>query len=386
MLPPMAAPSRREFLSLVARAGAGAAFLANLPPWVRQAQAATRTPTMIERNAYPEHWETTVAALDGAANTPNERFFVRSHFGAPTIDEADWRLEVTGLVRTPLSLTLAELRAMTPSTQACVLECAGNGRGLFRLPNTAGTQWQRGAVGNAAWTGASLAALLARAGVAPEARHVWFECADAAPLETVPRFARSIPIEKAMADVLLAHTMNGALLPRLHGAPVRAIVPGWFGMASAKWVTRIRVEAAPSDNYFIARGYRYVAPGGDPATSPPIETLRIKSLITAPLAGARVRAGVLAVRGFAWAGLEGVDRVEVSADGGVTWQAASLGPAPGPAAWRAFAATVTLPPGDATLMARATDGFGNAQPLEAPPNAGGYGNNSVHQVVVHALA
>jgi len=390
MLRRMTAPSRRDFLALVARAGAGAALIASLPPWARAARAAqaasSHAPTLIERNAYPEHWETTVGALDGSTNTPRERFFVRSHFGAPTIDANDWRLEVTGLVRTPLSLTLAELRAMEPAAQSCVIECAGNGRGLFHLPNTAGTQWQRGAVGNAAWAGTSLAGVLARAGVAPEAKHVWFECADAAPLETVPRFARSIPIEKATADVLLAHSMNGAPLPRLHGAPLRAIVPGWFGMASAKWVTRIRVEAEPSDNYFMVRGYRYVPPGGDPATSPPVETLRIKSLITSPLAGALVRAGRLDVRGFAWSGHEGVDRVQVSADGGTSWEIATLDPSAGPGAWRGFHAAVQVQPGKATLMARATDGAGQAQPLEAPLNVGGYGNNSIHAVAVRAIA
>jgi DMSO/TMAO reductase YedYZ molybdopterin-dependent catalytic subunit len=227
-----------------------------------------------------------------------------------------------------------------------------------------------------------------------EARHVWFEAADAAPLPGVPGFVRSIPLEKAMHDVLLADRMNGEALPALHGGPVRAIVPGWYGMASTKWVTRVRIEAWPSDNHFMAKGYRYVAPGGDPALSPPVEELRVKSLITRPLDGARMKLAKpvkppykLQVRGLAWAGPSGVRMVEVSADGGQSWRFAGFMGENEPGAWRMWATEIEVtPPMRVTLMARATDGAGVQQPLEPETNAGGYGNNAIHKVTVHVRA
>ncbi len=376
---------RREFLESVARGAAATAVLGSRPAWARRALAAP--PGMIERADWPEHWETSLASLGRSWNTSNERFFVRSHFPAPSIDPATWRLEVTGLVRKPFSLGLDELRAMPGRYVAHTLECAGNGRGLLPLPNTSGTQWGRGAVGNARWTGVPLATLLARAEVAPEAKHVWLEAADHAPFPTVPPFLRSIPADKAMADTLIAHGMNGVPLPALHGAPVRAIVPGWFGMASAKWLTRVRVEAAPSDNHFMAKGYRYTYPGEDPAQAPPVQELRVKSIITRPLDGIRVAPGILRVEGFAWSGPAGVARVEISTDGRATWRPAILVGERSPFAWRAWQADVSaMKPGTMTVMARATDSSGETQPIEARVNAGGYGNNSIHRVTFRVVA
>src|SRR5258705_7680797 len=202
--------SRRRLLAAIAGAGPGAVALASLPPWVVSALAAGE-PGVIVRNDWPEHWETTLAALGESRLTPNDVFFVRSHFTLPDIDVAAWRLEVDGLVQTPFKLSLAEVRAMPAVEADITLECAGNGRGLYQLPSTSGTQWGRGAVGTARWRGVRLRALLERAGVPPEAPHVWFEAADAATLPQVPHFVRSIPLEVALDDdVLLAHTMNGA--------------------------------------------------------------------------------------------------------------------------------------------------------------------------------
>ena len=199
----------------------------------------------------------------------------------------------------------------------------------------------------------------------------------------MPPFLRSVPLDVANGRVLLALSMNGAPLPARHGAPLRAVVPGWYGMASAKWVTKIRLEATPSDNHFMARGYRYVAPGGDPLKSPAVETIRVKSLITSPREGDRIRPPTVAVAGFAWSGAGGVARVEVSADQGRTWHEAKLAAAAGPFAWRRFTAALTPPArGEVTLWARATDGTGATQPLTAEINGAGYGNNAVHAVRV----
>ena len=373
---------RRDFLAAVARASAASAAVATLPAWARSAAAAASgPPELIERNEYPEHWETTVAGLDRAWLTSNERFFVRSHFSAPPKDPATWRLEVTGLVERPLSLSLDDLRAIGAVERVHTLECAGNGRGRYQLPRTSGTQWDLGAVGTARWGGVRLATLLTRAGVKPEAKHVWFEAADRGLLPTVPPFLRSIPLAKATADVMIADRMNGAPLPSLHGGPLRAVVPGWFGMAWAKWVTRVRVEATPSDNHFMVKGYRYTYPGEDAAQAPPVEEMRIKSLITRPVEGARVAVGRVIVQGFAWAGAPGVRVVEISTDNGRSWRPAGFMGEKADFAWRQWATEVEAKaPGRITVLARATDGAGEAQPLAARANASGYANNAIHRV------
>ena len=385
--------ARREFLAALARLGAGSAALASLPVWAREALAAAApqpAAEMIIRNEWPEHWETALQVLDDAWLTSNDRFFVRSHFPVPAIDPAAWRLEVAGLVRTPLTFSLDEFGGLSKVDAVHVLECAGNGRGLMKLPNTAGTQWGRGAVGNARWRGVPLSDLLRRAEPAPEAAHVWFEAADEAPLPGVPRFVRSIPIEKALDDVLLADRMNGEALPVLHGGPVRAIAPGWYGMASTKWVTRVRIEAEPSDNHFMVRGYRYVAPGGDPLASPPVAEMRVKSVITRPLEGSKVSLPPakppkkLQVRGAAWAGPAGLRLVEVSIDRGETWRPAGFMGENSPGSWRLWATEIDVkPPARVTILARATDQSGNVQPMEPEINGGGYGNNAIHKVSVN---
>jgi DMSO/TMAO reductase YedYZ molybdopterin-dependent catalytic subunit len=364
----------------------GAAALSHVPSWAPWALAAGPT-GLIERNDFPEHWETTIAALDGKIITPNELFFVRSHFTVPKLDPAAHRVEIAGLVDTPATLTIAEIGALPRTERQCVLECAGNGRGLMKLPSTSGTQWEYGAVGNASWGGILLSTVLRKAGVQSEAKHVWFEAADRSPRSATPPFLRSLPIEKAMDDVILCDTMNGVSLPLLHGGPLRLIVPGWYGMASTKWVTKIRLEAEPSTNHFMNPGYRWVEPGADPALALPVETIRVKSLITAPLAGAKLPPGKVRTDGFAWAGPTGIKLVEVSADAGKNWQPAGFVGEYKEHAWRRWATEVTLEKaGRYTLMARATDNAGNVQPLEPWVNVAGYGNNAIHRVTVNVRA
>ena len=385
---------RRAFLSALARAGLGSAALATLPHWARAALAAGGPSDLIVRNDRPEHWETTLEALGASWLTRNDRFFVRSHLSTPRIDPRDWRLAVSGLVRAPLSLSLGELTSLPQTEAVHTLECAGNGRGLLRMPSTSGTQWERGAVGTATWGGVRISTVLQRAGLAPEGKHVWLEAADQAPMPDVPRFLRSIPLEKAMEDVLLVHAMNSEPLPELHGAPLRAVVPGWFGMASTKWLVGLRIEDRPSDNHFMAKGYRYNYQGEDPAAASPVERVLVKSVITRPYDGAEVtlpprpvaRPGTkprLRVQGFAWAGPAGVRLVEVSSDGGRSWRPAGFMGENAVMAWRAWATEIEVtPPARLMVMVRATDNDGETQPIAARPNAGGYGNNSIHVVKV----
>jgi DMSO/TMAO reductase YedYZ molybdopterin-dependent catalytic subunit len=376
-------PTRREFLIACARAGAGVAVAGAVPEWARQALAATRgsgAGEIIVRNEWPEHWETSLEVLDRDWITPSERFYVRSHFPVPEIDAATWKLEIAGRVHTPVTFGMDQLKSFPEVSAVHTLECAGNGRALYKLPSTSGTQWQYGAVGNVQWTGFKLASLLEYVEVDPEAKHVWFEAADGLPDPRVPRFVRSLPIEKAR-EVLLAHTMNDTLLSPLHGAPMRAVVPGWYGMAWTKWVTKIRIEDQPSDNHFMVRGYRYNAPGEDPATAAPVEELRLKSIITRPLEGAKLPLGVVRIQGFAWAGSAGVRFVEISVDGGKTWQYGGFMGENAPLAWRFWATEVEVKtPRKLTILARATDGKGVVQPMAAASNAGGYANNSIQRV------
>jgi DMSO/TMAO reductase YedYZ molybdopterin-dependent catalytic subunit len=355
---------------------------------VGTAQAATSD--LLERNTWPEHWETSVEALGRSAVTPNDRFFVRSHLPVPELDAATHRIEVAGLVSRPRTLDLAALRAMPRSEVLATLECAGNGRGLMPLHNTSGTQWGHGAVGTAKWSGVALREVLSRAKVARDAAHVWFEAADQGPFPQTPRFTRSIPLAVALERALIVYGMNDQPLPVRHGGPVRVIVPGWYGMASTKWVTRIRVEATPSDNHFMVNGYKYVAPGADPRTAPPVEAVRVKSLITHPLDGSKVPAAGFDVRGFAWSGEGRVTRVEVSTDGGAKWFEAAFDPGDNPDknpyAWRRWSLRVPGAVGKRLLLARATDETGVTQPLTPEINAAGYGDNAAHLVTVVADA
>ena len=314
--------------------------------------------------------------------TPNERFFVRSHFGPPGADvvQADtWRLTVKGLVKDGLSLTLKELRQFEEVTLTAVLQCSGNGRAHHR-PQVPGAQWDRGAVGNAQWTGVRLRDLLQRAVVKPQGLHVQFQGADRPALPTVPLFIRSIPLAKALhPDTLLAYEMNGRPLPLLHGAPLRVITPGWMAESCMKWLTEIMVRADEPPGYFMQQAYRMpetaIQPNsGLPGTAMiPVEQMVVKSLIAAPEAGETVRKGLVTIRGVAWAGEAAVTQVEVSCDDGRTWEQARFIGEEQSYAWRQWqyiwkAKTA----GPTAILCRATDARGDRQPATSPWNPGGF--------------
>jgi len=325
--------------------------------------------------------------------TPVPHFFVRNHMFEPSeIDAKGWRLAIGGEVQKPLSLTLADLAEIPDRSITNTLECAGNGRSS-QNPKVPGIQWGKGAVGNARFSGPSLKSLLEKAGVKDTAKHVVFRGSDRVPGK-VPPFIRSIPIEKAMdSDTLVATHMNGVALTPHHGYPARVMTPGWAGAASCKWLTEITVQDKPADGNFMLPGYRMpnqpVKPGETvkPEDTHPVTGLTVKSLIAGPSNEARLKPGAQVVRGVAWAGEAEITRVDISTDGGASWNPARLGKDQAKYAWRLWSyAWKPSRSGDYSILSRATDSQGRVQPDAAVWNPSGYFYNACDQVKVYVQA
>jgi DMSO/TMAO reductase YedYZ molybdopterin-dependent catalytic subunit len=337
-------------------------------------------PGLITREKHPQNLEFHFATLQSFI-TPTGHFYVRNHFPVPELDTRSWRLTVEGAVECPLSLSYDEVLRLPARTFVATIECAGNSR-IFLSPKVRGVQWELGAVGTAEWTGAPLAAVLERAGVRAGAADVVLEGADAGEISEEPRppgpvrFARSLPLEKArQPDVILAYRMNGEQLAPAHGFPLRAVVPGWYGMASIKWLTRIVVTAQPFQGFFQTVDYAYFERRDDLPVRAPVTEMQVKAAIARPAAQEVVPAGrPYRMRGAAWAGESDVARVEVSVDGGRTWEEARLLGEPVPYAWRLWEYEWQVPahPGGRTVMARATDARGRRQPVERDRHFGSY--------------
>jgi len=342
-------------------------------------EAASSRNGLLVRSSEPLNLEMPFSSLDGFI-TPNEQFYVRCHFPIPALELDNWRLKVEGVVDHPLDLTYGNLLEMTSHTITATMECAGNGRALLD-PKVRGVQWERGAVGNATWTGVLLRDVLQRAGVRSKAIEVILEGADRGTVKDPPRpegeiqYARGLPLEKSMQDVLLAWRMNGEELTPAHGFPLRAIVPGWFGMAAVKWLQRIVVTEQPFHGYYQSADYAYWERRDGLPTLVPLSEMQVKAEIARPEAGENVRAGsTYFVRGAAWAANDPVKTVEVSSDQGATWSSANLLDQPILNAWRfwEFPWQVPLAPGEYVLMARASDGMGRIQPMNRNRDYGTY--------------
>jgi len=325
--------------------------------------------------------------------TPGPHFYVRNHMFEPAkVDAAQWKVTIGGEVEKPLTLALTDLARIEQHSVTNTLECAGNGR-AFQNPKVAGIQWQRGAVGNARFAGPRLADLLQRAGVKPSGKHIMFRGLDEVP-GNVPPFIRSIPIEKALdADTLIATHMDGVPLTTHHGFPARALVPGWVGAASCKWLTEIKILEKEYEGNFMKPGYRYpnhpVAPGAavNPDDTHPLTALTVKSIIGGPGDGSKLKAGPVHVYGAAWAGEADIVKVEVSTDAGQTWKAALLGTEHKHYAWRLWSYTWKPAKSDQyTILSRATDSQGRVQPDSADWNPSGYLYNAIDRVNVYVQA
>ncbi len=385
--------SRRTFLRQISGAvvvvGAGSSWLS----WA-SAQAQSRRIQMpgedglLVRSSRFFDLETPIEYFDTWI-TPVPRFFVRNHMHEPSeLTATDWRLSVAGEVEKPVTFSLAELSRIAPHSIVNTLECAGNGRGLYR-PQVPGAQWGKGAIGTARFSGPRLRDLLQRSGVKTSGKHVMFRGLDEVPGK-VPPFIRSIPVEKALdSDTLIATHMNGAPLTKHHGFPARALVPGWIGAASCKWLTEINVLESEFVGNFMNPGYRLPNRPGKPgeAVAPedthPVTALNVKSVITSPLDHAKLEPGRVFIHGAAWAGEADVVKVEISTDGGSSWNPATLARDRAHYAWRLWSYIWSPPRGDHRILARASDSLGRTQPSTPVWNPGGYLYNAIDEVRIH---
>lgn len=337
----------------------------------------------IVRSEEPLNLESPFENLDGFI-TPTERFYVRTHFPIPKIDKDKWRLSILGEVESPFDISFDELSKLQTRKIPVTLECAGNNR-EFLEPKVKGVQWGLGAVGNASWTGVPLSILLERAGIKPNAREIVFEGADEGTLEDAkaPRgkikFARSIPLTKAREDVLLAWRMNDVDLAPEHGFPLRAIVPGWYAMASIKWLTRIVVTDRPFHGYYQTLDYAFWKNG----ELAPLSEMQTKAQIARPRNGETLSPNSnVRVHGAAWTCGE-ISKVEISIDGGSTWNEAKLLGESKPNAWRLWEYNWRTPAaGSPKLIARAFDSRGETQPTKRDWNRGTYMINHLLPIAV----
>ena len=349
---------------------------------------------LIKQTYRPPNYETPVSYFD-APFTPNNLFFVRYHNAViPEVKAGEWRLRIGGdAVRTPLELSLEQLRRdFKPVEIAALCLCSGNRRSLFQ-PHVPGVQWGSGAMGNALWRGVRLKDVLAGAGIGKSALEVSLDGADSGVLKTTPDFIKSLPLAKALDEnTLIAFEMNGEPLPHWNGFPVRLIVPGWTATYWMKHLTRVNVMSKPFDGFWMKTAYRIPKdrfPGGqfssqETETNMPITEMLVNSLITNLVDGQTLpTAKPMEIKGVAWDGGNGIAQVEVSTDGGISWHHATLKQDYGRFSWRQWH-HVFVPKhlGECRIMARATSHSGACQPNEPIPNPSGYHHNAVQTITI----
>ncbi len=324
---------------------------------------------------FPENSETPLEKVNGWV-TPNRLFFVRNHFEMPELDPVRWRLRVEGGVERPAEWTWEELTSLPARSVFATVECAGNGRS-FLQPLVAGVQWGAGAIGHAEWTGVPLSLVLEKAGLKPDTIEVLFEGHDRATETDHPEpmyFARSLGLAKALhPDTLLVYRMNGELLQPSHGFPVRLFVPGWYGVASVKWLKRITALDRPYQGYYQKTKYTIQCRTQNGCETVTVGPMTVKSEIIRPQEGTTLGLGTNRLFGVAWAGEEAVAAVEVSTDGGRTWNPAELIGLRAPYSWTLWEYLWEVAePGHYSLLARAMSTSGKVQPAQHDPLCGGY--------------
>lgn len=348
---------------------------------------------LLQMTARPPQLETPFPVFDEGVITKNDAFFVRYHLAdIPTeIDPDTYRLAIVGLVDTPLSLSLADLKAMPQAEIVAVNQCSGNSRGFFE-PRMAGGQLANGAMGNARWGGVPLKSVLDKAGVKAGAVQVSFGGLDGPVIPETPDFAKALPIDHARdGAVMLAWSMNGEDLPWLNGYPLRLVVPGFYGTYWVKHLDAITVLDKPFEGFWMKSAYRIpdnacacTEPGKAATSTKPIGRLTIRSFLTNLSDGATVKAGRADLRGIAFDGGSGIKAVDVSTDDGRSWTPAGLGPDLGRYSFRPWTLGVDLSPGAHAIRVRATGNDGTSQPMEASWNPAGYMRNVVETTRIRA--
>lgn len=346
----------------------------------------------IVHSEQPFNAEPSPGDLGESSVTPADAFYVRNHGAVPEVDPAGWRLRVGGLVQRELELDLDALREGFEARELmATLQCAGNRRsGLLAVRDIPGEEpWGPGATGTASWKGVGLGDVLAAAGPLPAAEHVAFVGLDTAEEAEPPQpYGASIPLRKGTREeVLLAWEMNGEPIPSVHGAPLRAVVPGYIGARSVKWLERIEVGSEPWNGFFQSIAYRLLPIGVEPGpgVGVPLGEIAVNSAVLSPSDGDTVQTGPVEVRGYAFAGGErDVARVDVSGDGGASWHEAELMEDLGRWAWRLWRARLDLDAGEQEIVARAWDSAAAVQPEDPATvwNPQGYVNNSWSRVTV----
>jgi DMSO/TMAO reductase YedYZ molybdopterin-dependent catalytic subunit len=319
--------------------------------------------------------------------TPTGLHYLLIHYDIPAVSAEQWRLKIAGRVAAPRELTLEEIKRRPRRTLPVTMECAGNGRALF-APRRISQPWLLEAIGTAEWTGTPLRGILEEAGIGADAAEIVFTALDqGVESDQVQFYQRSLTVAEALRDeVLLVYEMNGEALPPQHGYPLRLLKPGWYGMASVKWLERIEAVAEPFQGYQMVRAYRYAKSAEDPGEA--VDVIRPRALMIPPgipdfMTRERlVEAGPVTLTGKAWSGDGGVARVEVSSDGGATWAEARLDAALSPYAWRTWTFLWHARAGLYALQVRACSADGELQPATQQWNFGGYGNNGVQRVNV----
>ena len=332
--------------------------------------------------------ESSLASLDRWI-TPTQHFYIRNHFSKiPDLNKSTWRLVLDGEVHNPLSLRFDDILALPSREIVMTLECAGNSR-AYLTPPAEGLTFRHGAVSTARWKGVPLLSLLDKAGLRGTTRDIVFHGADHGEEEEEGvafelDYRRSLPRDKAIhPDILLAYEMNGETLTPAHGYPLRLIVPGWYGMASVKWLVKIEAWDRPFDGFFQSRRYVVINEGIDSVYREPVSILKVKSLFTRPRHGEVIQQGAFTIRGVAWSGSGEVTKVEVSTEGGRSWQEARLLGESTPNAWRLWEVDWhASQPGHYIFMVRASDSSGDLQPTSIMWNFRGYANNSIHTIAV----
>ncbi len=352
-------------------------------------------PDFVVRQAHPFNAGPPPRLLSQSYITPTNLFFVRNHGDVPEVDMRSYRLQISGGVLQPLSLSLDDVQDNFERVDvSATLQCAGNRReelmALESIPNELG--WGVEAISHAVWSGVRLRDVLAQAGVERETDlplHVEFRGLDQVERHHKQfRYGGSIPLGKALGpEVILAYEMNGEPLTPVHGFPLRAIVPGYIGARSVKWLDQITVQNEPSQNYFQSHAYRLFAPHTRPETvewedGVMLGEMNVTSVICSHDENEWVRPGVVTVQGYSMAGGREIARVDVSCDGGLTWVQAELFHDPSCWAWTLWKANFKLIPGKYQLVVRAMDTAANTQPQDISQvwNFKGYMNNAWHRV------